>query len=416
MEPLSKAELATRAGVPPGTVDHLVELGIITAAKDGSFRRPDIYRVRLLDSCDRAGMRPEALAEAVAAGKISFDFADLPHFRWAVHGTSTYRELAEELDLTLELVLDVVRALGNVRPMPDDLVREDDRSIFQLIRLTASLLEPEAIVRTTRVYVDAMRRITESEVTLFDTYLIGAFLQQGMSFVQAVDVANRFGAESTPMQEELILTLYRRQQERRWTEYTVEGIETVLEEMGLYRKPEYPASFAFVDLAGYTALTEEQGDLAGARVAVDLAHMVDAVTNPQGGEAVKWLGDGVMLRFRDASGALLSVLELVQRAPEMGLPAHAGVAAGSAVFQDGDYFGRTVNLAARIAARATGGQTLVSQDVAELAAVADVGFREMAPLELKGFARPTPVFEAYRLDVALNDSPLDLQGDDIERG
>jgi class 3 adenylate cyclase len=196
------------------------------------------------------------------------------------------------------------------------------------------------------------------------------------------------------MQEQLLLTLYRRQQEQRWTEYTVEGIETVLEEMGLYNKPEHPAAFAFVDLAGYTALTEKQGDQAGARVAADLAHMVDAVTSPRGGEPIKWLGDGVMLHFHDPHDAVLAMLEMVRRAPEMGLPAHAGVAAGPAVFQDGDYFGRTVNLAARIAARATGGQTLVSGDVAELAMTPDVSFHEIDSLELKGIATPTPVFEA----------------------
>jgi adenylate cyclase len=192
----------------------------------------------------------------------------------------------------------------------------------------------------------------------------------------------------------LILTLYRRQQERRWTEYTVEGIETVLEGMDLYRKPDHLSAFAFVDLAGYTTLTEERGDEAGARMAVGLAHLVDAVTSLRGGEPVKWLGDGVMLHFRDASGAVLAALDLVRRAPEMGLAAHAGVAAGAVVSQDGDCFGRTVNLAARIAGQAAAGQVLVSGDVADLAAGPDVGFHQIGVLELKGMARPTSIFEA----------------------
>jgi adenylate cyclase len=396
MASLSKEELADRAGVPEETLDRFVELGIVTPADDGSFGRPDVYRVRLLGSCDRAGMRPEDLAEAVAAGKLSFSFADLPHFRFAAQTTTTYRELAAQLDLPLDLMLDVERAIGPARPAPDDRTREDDEAIFRLIKLTSLFVDPEAIVRTSRVFQDAMRRITESEVSLFDTYILSAFLQQGISFVDAVDQANRFGAESTPLQEELLLTLYRRHQERRWTEYTVEGIETVLEEMGLYRKPEHPPAFAFVDLAGYTALTEEQGDQAGARAAADLAHMVDAVSGPRGGESIKWLGDGVMLHFRDPGDAALAALELVERAPVMGLPAHAGVAAGSAVFQDGDYFGRTVNLAARIAARATEGQTLVSEEVAHLAETSGLSFRAFGALELKGISAPTPVFEAVR--------------------
>lgn len=396
MTALTNGELAHDAGVPVELVDRLVALGIIVAADDGSFTPADVYRVRLLEACDRAGMRPEALAEAVDAGMLSFSFADLPHFRWAARSATTYQELAEEMGVALDLVLDVVRALGYTRPAPDDRIREDDRSIFQLTGLTSQLLPPEAIVRTSRVFADALRRITESEVALFDTYIVGAFLQQGMSLMQAVELANQFGAESTPMQEQLILTLYRRQQERRWTEYTVEGIETVLEELGRYRKPEHPPAFSFVDLAGYTALTETRGDQAGARMAADLAHLVETVTGPHGGEPVKWLGDGVMLRFHDAASAVIAVLDLVQRAPEMGLPAHAGIAAGSAVFQDGDYFGRTVNLAARIAAKAGGGQTLVSGEVADLTTTPSVRFRAFDSLELKGFAGPTPVFEAIQ--------------------
>ena len=60
--------------------------------------------------------------------------------------------------------------------------------------------------------------------------------------------------------------------------------------------------------------------------------MVDAVSGPLGGESIKWLGDGVMLHFRDPGDAALAVLELVELAPTMGLPAHAGVAARFAVF------------------------------------------------------------------------------------
>jgi class 3 adenylate cyclase len=57
-----------------------------------------------------------------------------------------------------------------------------------------------------------------------------------------------------------------------------------------------------------------------------------------------------MLRFRDPSGAVVSALDMVEDVPAAGLPpAHVGVAAGPVIRQGGDYFGRTVNLASRIA-------------------------------------------------------------------
>ena len=99
--------------------------------------------------------------------------------------------------------------------------------------------------------------------------------------------------------------------------------------------------------------------------------------------------------FKNPGEAVSATLEIVRRAPEVGLPAHAGVAAGPVVFQDGDYFGRTVNIAARIAAHATPGQTLVTAEVAELASGCGRAFREFGSLDLKGFARPVRVYQAF---------------------
>jgi adenylate cyclase len=121
--------------------------------------------------------------------------------------------------------------------------------------------------------------------------------------------------------------------------------------------------------------------------------MVERATTGRG-QPVKWLGDGVMVYFRDPREAVRATLDVVRAAPRLGLPAHAGVAAGAAVFQDGDYFGRVVNLAARVASRAEAGRTLVTEEVARLAEGPDVSFSELGPVELKGFAEPVRVFEA----------------------
>jgi adenylate cyclase len=154
---------------------------------------------------------------------------------------------------------------------------------------------------------------------------------------------------------------------------------------------------SFLDLVGYTRLTEERGDAAAAELAGALAVLVDRSCREHGGVPVKWLGDGVMVHFREPAGAVLSALRLVEQLPEAGLPpAHVGVAAGPVVTQGGDYFGRTVNLAARIAARAGAGQVLVSGSVAEAASPEGVAFVELGELRLKGFARPVRLLEASR--------------------
>jgi adenylate cyclase len=153
----------------------------------------------------------------------------------------------------------------------------------------------------------------------------------------------------------------------------------------------------FLDLAGYTRLTEERGDQAAAELAGTLAVLVERSSRVHGGTPVKWLGDGVMLHFRDPAGAVEASLAMVGQVPEAGLPpAHVGVAAGPVVVQGGDYFGRTVNLASRVAARAGAGQVLVTATVAEAPSPDGVTYADLGELRLKGFANPVRVLEARR--------------------
>ena len=100
---------------------------------------------------------------------------------------------------------------------------------------------------------------------------------------------------------------------------------------------------------------------------------------------MKWLGDGVMFYFREPGDAVLAALEMVEMVGGHGLPpAHVGIHAGPVIFQDGDYFGRTVNLAARIAEYARPGEVLVSQEVVDAAEGRPATFTEIGPVELKG--------------------------------
>ena len=141
----------------------------------------------------------------------------------------------------------------------------------------------------------------------------------------------------------------------------------------------------FLDITGYTRLTEERGDAAAADLAARLAGLVRRSALEHGGTPVKWLGDGVMFYFREPAAAVLAAVEMVEVVGSHGLPpAHVGIHAGPVVFQDGDYFGRTVNLAARIAEYARPGEVLVSQEVVDAAGGGSVTFTEIGPVELKG--------------------------------
>jgi adenylate cyclase len=152
------------------------------------------------------------------------------------------------------------------------------------------------------------------------------------------------------------------------------------------------SAIAFVDLSGFTRLTDEEGDEVGTRLATELAAEAERAVARHGCRLVKLLGDGVMLQGDDPVALVRTALALVRSLPAHGLPpAHAGVHAGASIERDGDYFGRTVNIAARIAAVARPGEVLVSAAVIEDATLG-LEATEVGPRELRGVGEPVRLF------------------------
>jgi adenylate cyclase len=114
---------------------------------------------------------------------------------------------------------------------------------------------------------------------------------------------------------------------------------------------------------------------------------------------VKWLGDGVMFYFPQPRTGVMAALDMVEAGAQAGLPpSHVGLHAGAVLSQEGDYFGRTVNVAARIADYARPGEVLVSQEVVD-ASDGDgegVRFAEIGPVELKGVSGAVRLHAAHR--------------------
>jgi class 3 adenylate cyclase len=130
-----------------------------------------------------------------------------------------------------------------------------------------------------------------------------------------------------------------------------------------------PHTFLFTDLVGYTALTDIEGDDRAVEVALELQRRVRLLLDGYGGEEVKALGDGVMLRCGDPAAAVRLGLRIVtELGDDPAFPlVRIGIHSGDAVTHDGDWYGRTVNIAARLCAVAPGGEVLVS-DVTRSAA------------------------------------------------
>jgi adenylate cyclase len=301
----------------------------------------------------------------------------------------------------LELLGSFLEAMGFARMAPDEPVREDELEVVPLLQLglATGILDRVWLTRLGRGYAEGLRLIARVEKEVWRARFMAPLLAPGADQQTARERASQLAGDLnfSALIDRALLAAYRRQQELSWIEQLVEDIEAALEETGVLGRPAWVPAMCFLDLVGYTRLTEEQGDQVAAELAGTLAVLVERSSREHGGVPVKWLGDGVMVYFRDPAGAVLAALQMVEQFPVAGLPpAHVGVAAGPVVVQGGDYFGRTVNLAARIAAYASASRVLVSERVAERAPPQGVTFVELGLVQLEGFAHPVRLLEARR--------------------
>jgi adenylate cyclase len=128
-------------------------------------------------------------------------------------------------------------------------------------------------------------------------------------------------------------------------------------------------TFLFADLVGFTALAELEGDDRALEVALALQRRVRGMLEEHSAEQVKAIGDGLMLRCSEPHAAIMLGLRLVEEvAAERGLPpVRVGIHTGPALANDGDWYGRTVNVASRLCSVAPGGEVMVSERTREAA-------------------------------------------------
>jgi adenylate cyclase len=397
MRLLSGEEVASRAGVEVGYVRRLAELGALEG-REGGYVDADVHRVALLHAWEAAGLTAESILAAVRRGALSFSFLETPGWTMPERPDRTYRELSELRGIPPSLVLGLHEALGFQPPSLDDPVRQDD---LVMVELAATLLEAgaseAAVRRVFHLYADNLRRLATAEAELYQAEVERRLRQEGMTETELMGYGSRLGQQMTPLVHRTLLSIYERHRQHVWTENSIARAEAALEQAGLYERISRPPAICFVDLTGYTRLTEEQGDEVAARLAARLAAVVDDISRRHGGKPVRWLGDGGMFHFKKPAEGMVAALEMVGSAPGAGLPpTHIGLHAGPVVAQDGDVFGRTVNLAARIAAQAGPGQVLTSAETVELVEDERLRFVRLGPASLKGFARQVTLYRVLR--------------------
>jgi adenylate cyclase len=390
---LTLTDLAGETGVDLPLLRRLAEIGVIRHGDDGTYTPGDVIRVEAVRSFVDAGVTVDKIAEALEHGLFTFEYLDRFHPEPSPHSPRTLGELAASLNLDNALLSTIYLAMGLPEPGPNYRPSIEEEQLLQRFTELWGRGGEDALVRAARLIGEPARFLSEGWTRLYvekiaPNHTVGPMDERIGTIVQTTQEATLL---APLMFQWLLQTHLRRSIDRA----NIEGLEGSMKEHGLSLPlPETLPAIAFIDISGYTTMTVRQGDTEAVRASEVIRERAQRVARAHQGSLVKLLGDGAMVYFQDARLAVAAICDLVGILGEEGLPAHAGIHAGSMMEHDGDYYGSTVNLASRIADQAGSGEVLVSGQVVGTTRNGDFDFESLNPVQLKGIDRP---LELYRV-------------------
>lgn len=386
---ITLAEAARQAGVSPGTLRRWGEAGVIPDYR-GRWTRAAAAHARIVARLRQQGHSLEEIRKAGEDGRLAFGYVD--ELFPPIEGTYELSEVAAETGLEEALIERLWRALGFPAWMLDHLREED----VEALRYMAAVLEAGfplvAFLQVLNVYGQSLRQLADAEARLFRLYVHEPLIRHNVPSTEMAEELGSLIEEVLPQTTPLMVYLHRNFLRHFVEQGVIAYMESELDEergaLGQLR-----VAIAFADLVGFVRFTEEAGE----QEAVDL---VDAfVTSieeslPGSARVVKNIGDGVMIVGNDPV-ALTDWAIGFQQGFEPRSQPRVAVHYGHTLYRDGDYFGRNVNLAARVVARAQAGEVLVTEPVVgAVGARTDLVFEPIGDVQLKGFSEPTALYLA----------------------
>ena len=349
---LTGEELADLVGDPIERVRELTALGVIQPDDADRYSPGDAHRIRVVDGFEAAGVPLDVLVRAQAAGVISVDYYDQLHAAPGRPSDRGYQVFKNDLGPAGHLLSAMFAAFGIAEPDPaSHLSVEDEVFIGDWATVIDATGHADLTLGILRQFGESGRR---SSVAALEAYAqVTERLGPEFAGVPSQEIYDRVfvpWAKAARNLPALAEWLTRHHMSRAIDDYSIRATEQVLADSGYVpERPTVEPAVAFLDLTGFTSLTQERGDTIAAEMALRLADLASQAVATHRGRVVKLLGDGVLMHFPDVVEAVEAALDLMDRLAASDLPlGHVGITRGPIVARDGDIFGRTVNLAARI--------------------------------------------------------------------
>ena len=388
---LTLKQVAARAGVTPATVRRWVKQGLVPPY-EGTWTPAAASHVRIVARLRERGHSVQRIRDASQSGLLAFGYVDelLP----STEARYTLAQAARETGLEPAVIERLTGAMGLAALSPEEITEEDLRVLRYGAEILAAGLPLPALLQIVRVYGQAMAQVADAEVRLFHLYVHEPLMRDGVPGVEMVREMETLTREILPFAVPFINYLHGRLLGHFVEQDVIDHIETDLDDAETVAEGRMRVAIAFADLAGYTKLTEEEGEAEAVSAVERFLETVEQ-TLPIDARVIKTLGDEVMVVGADA-GALTGWAVALERQLARSSPApRIGIHSGAALYRDGDYYGREVNRAARVVARAAGGEVLVTRPVVDAASRQDgLAFDPIGEVVLKGFQEPTELFLA----------------------
>jgi adenylate cyclase len=264
----------------------------------------------------------------------------------------------------------------------------------QLLRYAAAVLAAGlplvAFLQLVRVYGQAMSQIADAEVRLFHLYVHEPLMRDGVPGWEMAEEMEGLAREIMPLASPIMDYAHSRFLQHFIEQDVIRHMEADLGD-GRLDLGRLRVAIAFADLAGYTRLTEEVGDEEAVSAVERFVEQVER-SLPDDARIIKTIGDEVMIVGSDPAALLAWAVAFQEQEAQRPLP-RIGMHYGETLYREGDYYGRAVNQASRVAARAAGGEVLVTRPLVDQAPD-DLEFERIGEVRLKGFTDTTELFLA----------------------
>ena len=389
---LTLKEVSERTGVSTSTLKRWAESGVIPdtdGSTDGGWTPAAVSHVRIVARLRDRGHSLRSIREASDQGRLAYGFVeDLFPGEREPHSLD---DAAEAAGLEPALIERFWASLGLPTSGLDQLSDEDIQALHYVSGVLEAGFPLVAFLQLCRVYGQTLSQIADAEVRLFHIYVHEPLIREGVPGLEMAEEMENLARDLLPLASPLMDYVHQRFLQHFIEQDVVGHMEIELEDdidLGRMR-----VAIAFCDLAGYTRFTEEEGE----EEALSFVEgFIEAVTEtlPDDARVVKTIGDEVMVVGQDVAALVDWAVGFEQLFTERPQP-RIGLHTGPTLYRDGDYFGREVNLASRVVARARGGEVLVTDAVVHaVGRVEHLDFEAIGQVKLKGFDEPRQLCRA----------------------